>query len=152
LFFEPSRPEVEVIDEYFRMVDRLLEPSAYLARAYRSILAMRPTRSAQAAKEGKTLPPAAGPPQRKSRGDIMKDIRRFLILSWSQGVKSPYRGQFWRQLYGVWQQNPSRLIRYLRTCAYGEDFFPFREALLRYRNSLKTQEQEKEPQLSAAAS
>ncbi len=30
------------------MVDRLLEPSAYLDRAYRSILAMRPTRSALA--------------------------------------------------------------------------------------------------------
>jgi radical SAM superfamily enzyme YgiQ (UPF0313 family) len=151
LFFEPSRPEEEVIEEYYRMVDRLLEPSAYLARAYRAILAMRPTRSALAAREGKTIAPA-GPPHQKSRTDVLNDIRRFLRLAWSQGVKSSCRGQFWRQLYGVWQQNPTRLIRYLRTVAYGADFFPFREALLQYKNSLKAQEQEKEPQLSAMAS
>jgi hypothetical protein len=112
---------------------------------------MRPTRSAQAARDGQTLP-AAGPPHWKKRSDVLKDIRRFLILSWSQGVKSPYRGQFWRQLYGVWQNNPSRMVRYLRTLAYGEDFFPFREALLRYRNNVKAQEQKNEPRLSAAAS
>jgi radical SAM superfamily enzyme YgiQ (UPF0313 family) len=151
MFFQPSRPEEEVVEEYYRMVDRLLEPSAYLARAYRSILAMRPTRSAQAAKAGKTLTPA-GPPHQRSRTDVLNDIRRFLRLAWSQGVKSSCRGQFWRQLYGVWQQNPTRLIRYLRTCAYGEDFFPFREALLKHKKSLKAREQEKAPELSAMAS
>jgi radical SAM superfamily enzyme YgiQ (UPF0313 family) len=151
LFFEPSRPEAEVVEEYFRMVDRLLEPSAYLARAYRAILAMRPTRSAMAAKAGKTLPPA-GPFLQKSQTDIQNDILRFLRLAWSQGVKSSCRGQFWRQLYGVWQHNPSRLIRYLRTCAFGEDFFPFREALIRHRQSLKAQAPEKAPQLKAAVS
>jgi radical SAM superfamily enzyme YgiQ (UPF0313 family) len=149
LFFEPSRPEEEVIAEYYRMVDRLLEPSAYLARAYRSILAMRPTRSAQAAKHDKTLP-AAGPPNRKSRSDILKDIRRFSILAWSQGVKGSCRGQFWRQLYGVWKKNPSRMIRYLRTLAYGADFFPFREALLRHSKNLRILK--KAPQLTAKAS
>jgi radical SAM superfamily enzyme YgiQ (UPF0313 family) len=151
MFFQPSRPEAEVIEEYYRMVDRLLEPSAYLARAYRAILAMRPTRSAQAAKEGKTLPPA-GPPHRKSRNDVLNDIRRFLRLAWGQGVKSSCRGQFWRQLYGVWRQNPSRLVRYLRACAYGADFFPFRETILRHRESLKAPAKEKAPQLTALAS
>jgi radical SAM superfamily enzyme YgiQ (UPF0313 family) len=151
MFFEPSRPEEEVVEEYFRMVDRLLEPSAYLARAYRSILAMRPTRSALAAREGKTLTPA-GPPHQKSRGDVINDIRRFLRLAWSQGVKSSCRGQFWRQLYGVWKHNPSRLIRYLRTCAYGEDFFPFREALLRHQQNLQTQTKKEAPPLAALAS
>jgi radical SAM superfamily enzyme YgiQ (UPF0313 family) len=149
MFFEPLRPEEEVIEEYFRMVDRLLEPSAYLARAYRAILAMRPTRSALAAKKGKTIP-AAGPPHRKSRSDVLEDIRHFWRLAWSQGVKSSCRGQFWRQLYGVWQHNPSRLIRYLRTCAYGADFFPFREALLRHSKNLRVQK--KTPQLTAKAS
>jgi radical SAM superfamily enzyme YgiQ (UPF0313 family) len=138
MFFEPSRPEEEVIDEYFRMVDRLLEPSAYLARAYRSILAMRPTRSALAAKEGKTLP-AAGPPQQKSWKDYLIDIRRFGLIAWSQGVKGSCRGQFWRQLYGVWKKNPSRMVRYIRTLAYGEDFFPFRETLLRHSKNLRVQ-------------
>ena len=155
MFLQPSRSEEEIVEEYFRMVDRLLEPSAFLGRAYRSILAMRPTRSALAARNGKTLPPA-GPPHQKSRGDYLNDIRRFLRLTWSQGVKSACRGQFWRQLYGVWRHNPSRLIRYLRICAYGEDFFPFREALLRHKDSLRAKDQDqakaKTPQLSAMAS
>jgi radical SAM superfamily enzyme YgiQ (UPF0313 family) len=149
MFFQPSRPEEKILAEFFRMVDRLYEPSAYLARAYRSILAMRPTRSALAAKNGKTLPPA-GPPHQKSLGDVLNDIRRFLRLSWSQGVKSSCRGQFWRQLYGIWQKNPSRLLRYIRICAWGEDFFLFREAMRRHRAGLLAQE--KEPQLSALAS
>jgi radical SAM superfamily enzyme YgiQ (UPF0313 family) len=155
MFLQPSRSEEEIVEEYFRMVDRLLEPSAFLGRAYRSILAMRPTRSALAAKNGKTLPPA-GPPHQKSRGDYLNDIRRFLRLTWSQGVKSACRGQFWRQLYGVWRHNPSRLVRYLRTCSYGEDFFLFREALLRHKDSLRAKDQDqakaKTPQLSAMAS
>jgi radical SAM superfamily enzyme YgiQ (UPF0313 family) len=148
LFFQPSRPEEEILGEYFRMVDRLLEPSAYLARAYRSILAMRPTRSALAASSGKPLPPA-GPSPQKQTSDHLGDLRRFFRLSWSQGVKAPYRRQFWRQLYGIWRKNPSRLVRYLRTCAYGEDLFRFREALLRERKNIKVQE--RAPQPSAIA-
>ena len=150
IFFQPSRPEAEIIGEYFRMVDRLLEPSAYLARAYRSILAMRPTRSALATKNGGAPSSPAGPPHQKDSGDYLNDIRRFSRLAWSQGVKSSCRVQFWRQLYGIWQKNPSRLVRYLTTCAYGEDLFRFREALLREVKNLKTQEEA--PRLAAAAS
>jgi radical SAM superfamily enzyme YgiQ (UPF0313 family) len=151
MFFEPSRPEEEILAEFFRMVDRLYEPSAYLARAYRSILAMRPTRSAMAAKKGKPLPPA-GPSRQKTPGNYLNDLRRFLRLSWSQGVRSSCRGQFWRQLYGIWQQNPSRLLRYIRLCAWGEDFFLFREAMRRHKACLPAPKKEQEPQLSAAAS
>ncbi len=148
MFFQPSRPEEEILAEYTRMVDRLCEPSAFLARAYRAILAMRPTRATLAATNGKPLPPD-GSRQKQSLSDNIIDVRRFLLLAWRQGIKSPHRHQFWRQLYGVWQQNPSRLIRYLRTCAYGEDLFLFREALLRHRKSLKAQKEG--PQLSALA-
>ena len=62
-----------------------------------------------------------------------------MLLVWRQGIKPPYRGQFWRQLYGVWQQNPSRLIRYLTVCAYGEDLFLFRKKFRQYREGLKNQ-------------
>jgi radical SAM superfamily enzyme YgiQ (UPF0313 family) len=148
MFFQPSRPEEDIISEYFLAVDRLYEPSAFLGRAYRSILAMRPTRASLAATNGTPLPPA-GSRQKQTLSDTIIDFRRFLLLAWRQGVKSPHRHQFWRQLYGVWQQNPSRLIRYLRTCAYGEDLFLFREALLRHQKSLKPREEG--PQLSALA-
>jgi radical SAM superfamily enzyme YgiQ (UPF0313 family) len=138
MFFQPSRPEEDIISEYFRAVDRLYEPSAFLGRAYRSILAMRPTRAAKAARQGQPLPPA-GPRHPKSLSDHLVDVRRLLRLVWRQGVKSSCRHQFWQQLYGVWQQNPSRLIRYLTVCAYGEDLIQFRERFRQYREGLKNQ-------------
>ncbi|MEJ2069352.1 MAG: B12-binding domain-containing radical SAM protein [Syntrophobacterales bacterium] len=138
MFFQPSRPEEEIISEYVRAVDRLYEPSAFLGRAYRSILAMRPTRAAKASRQGQPLPPS-GPRHQKALREHLVDVRRFLRLAWSQGVKSSCRRQFWQQLYGVWQQNPSRLIRYLGLCAYGEDLIQFRERFRQYREGLKNQ-------------
>ncbi|MFW6127069.1 MAG: B12-binding domain-containing radical SAM protein, partial [Thermodesulfobacteriota bacterium] len=136
MFFEPSRPEEEIVSEYFRMVDRLYEPRAFFARAYRSILAMRPTRAAQASANGRPLPPAA-PRAPKNPGEHFLDIQRLLNLIWKQGIKPSYRGQFWRQLYGVWRRNPSRLVRYLTICAYGQDLILFRERFRQYRDSQK---------------
>ncbi len=138
MFLQPARPEEDIISEYFRVVDRLYEPSAFLGRAYRSILAMRPTRAAQAAHQGRPSAPS-GPRPRKTLQEHLIDIRRFLRLAWTQGIKSPFRGQFWRQLYGVWQQNPSRLVRYLTVCAYGEDLMRFRERFQRYREGQQNQ-------------
>jgi radical SAM superfamily enzyme YgiQ (UPF0313 family) len=132
MFFQPSRPEEEVISEYCRMVDRLYEPSAFLGRVYRAILAMRPTRAAQAARLDKPFSPS-GPRHKKSLREQLADVRRFLILIWRQGIKPSYRRQFWQQFYGVWRQNPSRLVRYLTVCAYGEDLFRFRERFRQYR-------------------
>ena len=134
LFFQPSRPEEEIVSEYFRAVDRLYEPSAFLGRAYRSILAMRPTRAAQAAANGQPLPLGAPRPPKALREHLL-DIRRLLRLVWRQGLKPSYRGQFWRQLYGVWQHNPSRLVRYLTLCAYGEDLILFRQRFRHYRET-----------------
>lgn len=138
LFFQPSRPEEEIVSEYFRTVDRLYEPSAFLSRAYRSILAMRPTRAAQAAAHGQPPTPAVSRPKKGLQGHLL-DVRRLLRLVWRQGLKPSYRGQFWRQLYGVWQQNPSRLVRYLTVCAYGEDLIRFRERFRRYREGQRTE-------------
>jgi hypothetical protein len=51
-------------------------------------------------------------------------------LFWRQGVVANYRWQFWRQLAGIYRQNPSRLAKYLSQCAMGENLFPIRESLL----------------------
>ena len=53
-----------------------------------------------------------------------------LKLIWRQGVVASYRLQFWRQLLGVYRQNPSRLQKYLEKCGIGENLFPIRESLL----------------------
>jgi radical SAM superfamily enzyme YgiQ (UPF0313 family) len=125
--FLPARPAGEITAEYVRAVDYLYEPSNYLARAYQDILAMRPTRAAA----GKSQGSKSG----KQKGRVplhgkFVDLMSLLKLIWRQGVVAGYRWQFWRQLVGVYRQNPSRLQKYLEKCGMGENIFPIRESLL----------------------
>ena len=125
--FLPTRPAAEIMAEYIRTVDYLYEPTKYLARTYRHYLAMRPTRAAG----GKSPSPEHG-----NRKDLLpfharrEDLVALLKLFWRQGIVADYRRQFWRQLVGVYRQNPSRLAKYLTQCAMGENLFRIRENLL----------------------
>ena len=126
--FLPARPAAEITAEYVRAVDYLYEPSNYLARAYQDILAMRPTRAATAGKN-------QGPKSGHQKAPVLLhgkfvDLMSLLKLIWRQGVVAGYRRQFWRQLVGVYRQNPSRLQKYLEKCGMGENLFPIREGLL----------------------
>ena len=125
--FLPTRPAAEIVAEYIRTVDYLYEPTKYLARTYRHLLAMRPTRSAA----GKSPSPGHG--KQKSRLPFharREDLVGLLKLFWRQGIVAGYRRQFWRQLVGIYRQNPSRLAKYLTQCAMGENLFRIREDLL----------------------
>ncbi|MFZ2089857.1 MAG: B12-binding domain-containing radical SAM protein [Desulfobaccales bacterium] len=127
--FEPDRPEADVMQEYVDAWNYLYEPSRYLARAYRCYLAMRPAPRAQAAAAG------GHPPQKGvlDRGmgwrRIVTELKAFLqIIRW-QGVRTPYRRQFWTQMIGMWRQNPTRFVEYISTCAVGEDLFDMRRVV-----------------------
>ncbi len=135
--FTPSRPQQEILAEYVAAIDALYTPERFLDRAYRYIMAMRPTRSA-ARKTGDApaAPATAAAPQPAVPKQVpfaqkMRDLRGLLRLIWRQGVVPSYRLQFWRQLYGVWRSNPSRLIRYLLICGFGENLFALRRHILR---------------------
>ena len=58
---------------------------------------------------------------------LLRDLRRGVKVFWRQGIKAPYRGQFWRQLLDVWRRNPSRLKKYIVLCAMGENGFVLRK-------------------------
>jgi radical SAM superfamily enzyme YgiQ (UPF0313 family) len=125
--FLPTRPAAEIVAEYIRAVDNLYEPTKYLARTYRFYLAMRPTRAAG----GKSQ----GPEHGKQKSGLPFNARRedlvaMLKLFWRQGIVAGYRRQFWRQLVGIYRQNPSRMTKYLTQCAMGENLFRIREGLL----------------------
>jgi len=120
----PHRPEEEIREEFLRATERLYEPTAYLRRAYHYILNTRPTRRAL----GTDTPgeqAAARPPDLGPKSGKIKELPILLRLIWRQGIRAPYRWQFWRQLVGVMQKNPSRKIRYLITCGLGEDMFAY---------------------------
>ncbi len=129
LNYLPDRPEAEILREYVQTVDRLYEPSRFLARAYQQILTMRPTRRQMKIQAGQKSPARkkAQLPWRKQ----VKDLLALVKLVWRQGIWAGCRGQFWRQLWGVYRKNPSRLRRYIVICALGESVFGLRREVLR---------------------
>jgi len=132
LNYVPTRPGAEILREYVDVVDRLYEPSRYLARVYQYYLTMRPTRrflGLIAAKPGRPRPHGR-PANRPLPGSAFLELRKLLRLLWRQGVLAPYRRQFWRQLAGIYRGNPSRLKKYLVTCGFGEDLFWIRKLVL----------------------
>ncbi|MBI5251606.1 MAG: B12-binding domain-containing radical SAM protein [Desulfomonile tiedjei] len=122
--YVPSRPESEIIEEYLEAVNRLYEPSGYLSRSYGYFLAMRPTRHFLAT--GETRPPSDND---RSFAERMRELRSLLRLIWWQGIMSPYRLQFWRQLVGMFKNNPTRTKKYLVCLATGENMFRMRQVI-----------------------
>jgi radical SAM superfamily enzyme YgiQ (UPF0313 family) len=126
---EPDRPEADIMQEYVDAWDYLYEPSRFLARAYRCHLAMRPARQAQAAAAGgpwsKDLVFGQGMTWRR----IFIELKAFFQIIWWQGIKTPYRRQFWSQMIGMWRQNPTRFAEYIATCAVGEDLFNMKKVV-----------------------
>jgi radical SAM superfamily enzyme YgiQ (UPF0313 family) len=123
--FIPTRPLAEIMDEYIRATECLYDPSAFLKRAFKSILRMRPTRRAlgQEEKNGQPFPTSPDINQKITRTEAFYPLLR---LIWRQGICPPYRWQFWKQLLDVIHKNPSRKIRYLSYCVLGESLFAHR--------------------------
>jgi len=122
----PTRPIEEILKEYVDVADRLYDPTAYLERAYRYCLEMRPTRRAMALKAGRKLPRESSAGKLPLRLAI-RNFRALMKLIWSQGIAAPYRAQFWRQLVGIYRNNPSRIVSYLNALGEGENLFLLRE-------------------------
>lgn len=123
--FIPTRPAGEIMKEYLQAIERLYEPSAYMKRAFQAIFRMRPTRRALGQDE-KYVQPSHTSSDFKQKISKTKGLSGLMRLIWRQGIHSPYCWQFWKQLLGVIQKNPSRKIRYLNYCALGESLFAYR--------------------------
>jgi radical SAM superfamily enzyme YgiQ (UPF0313 family) len=125
--FDPERPEKEIVQEFVDVWEYLYEPSRYLARTYRYFRAMRPTRAAIAAARGELPPGDDAPAQGVSMRARLIMLLAFFKILWRQGIRPPFRGQFWRQLFGMLRWNPSRVRWYIDTCSMGEDLFEIRK-------------------------
>lgn len=120
--FTPQRPIEAIFAEQLAALNALYAPGAYLGRAFRATLAMRPTRGSRpgAAPKAKA-DPALAVAQKNRSPDVMPLMR----LIWRQGLAGEARWQFWRQLALVAWRNPSRLRRYIVLCGMGENLFSF---------------------------
>jgi radical SAM superfamily enzyme YgiQ (UPF0313 family) len=130
--YVPTRPQEEILAEFVRGIDRLYEPTAYLGRTYRYFLTMRPTRRALASR-GQPTTTAKTQVSQSHPVTLRMAIKRLLTwmkLIWRQGIRPAYRWQFWRQLQGIYRQNPSRMVSYIMVCALGENLFDLRKTIL----------------------
>jgi radical SAM superfamily enzyme YgiQ (UPF0313 family) len=134
LSYIPTRPQEEILAEFVQTIDRLYEPTAYLARVYRYFLNMRPTRRALAPQgQPQTTPKATSSVVLPTARQISSGGREVLALAkliWRQGIRPSYRCQYWRQLLGIYRQNPSRMKSFILACAMGEDLFALRKEML----------------------
>ncbi len=128
LNYLPTRSEEEILAEYARGISYLCEPSNFLRRAHRHILAMRPTRKALGLEEERQSRPVRedGTSGKPTGFRVLSAIFKFL---WRQGVQADFRGQFWRQLADIYRRNPSRLRRYLLLCVVGENMYQRRDRM-----------------------
>jgi radical SAM superfamily enzyme YgiQ (UPF0313 family) len=133
LNFRPSRPQVDILADFRATAERLGSPSALLARAYRAILAMRPTRSYLGWQSGQTqaIPTPQIQPENPRPIHRLYTLPVLFRLLWRVWVRVGQQGQFWRQLAGVYRRNPSRLQKYLFLCAFGYDLSHYWEELFR---------------------
>jgi radical SAM superfamily enzyme YgiQ (UPF0313 family) len=130
LLHVPTRPAAEILSEYRGLWEQLQDPAHYLARAYRYFLSMRPTRACLAEEQGH-----ANSRGRTRRWLLLKETPKsmwlFGKLCFALGVMSSCRRLYWTQLVGMFRRNPSRMIRYLRSLAFGLDMFAVRTVMLR---------------------
>lgn len=123
--FVTTRPFEEIKAEYIAAWKQLYEPRTYLKRVYRHCLEIRPTRKA-AAKSNNTRETADIVPDPKKK-NLKKHNQAvvFARLCWRQGVLRSSRFLFWKQLLGMYRNNPSRLFKYITLLVLGEDMFAF---------------------------
>jgi radical SAM superfamily enzyme YgiQ (UPF0313 family) len=122
-----SRPQSEVIREFIDLTDQVYEPKAFLKRSYNYYLNMRPTRKALANNAGDNY--SEIPQEKPAHGEIIGTLLAFLRVVWRQGVVDDCRFLFWKQLFGIYFKNPSRLHTYLLSIGLGENLFKIREMM-----------------------
>lgn len=125
--FIPTRPVEEIAAEYVEAYQTLYDPVVYLERTYRHFRKLG------------LNPPFAHPPKvaatKKARrtpamlwqgllGDL-RMARAAVVVIWRQGVVRKTRGAFWRNLFAIRRENPTRLGTYVAICAHAEHFIAY---------------------------
>jgi radical SAM superfamily enzyme YgiQ (UPF0313 family) len=128
LTYRPDRPAAQLIHEYLDCWLQVYEPSRFLARAYRYYQTMRPTRALSASSRGEGSTNAM-PEKPRPLAEQLTKLFRCLPFFWRQGVKAPYRRQFWGQIMGIRRHNPSRMYKYLKMCIFVDDISHTREIM-----------------------
>ena len=121
--FVPTRPMEEIAQEFVEGFWELYDPKRFLDRVYRHFMLLKEA----------DYPKKPRPLGRKIN---WRNVRALLTVCWRQGVMRETRGQFWRNLVGMYRNNPGGIGSYLSTCAQAEHFLEYR---VRVRESIGRQ-------------
>jgi radical SAM superfamily enzyme YgiQ (UPF0313 family) len=107
--FIPTRPIVEIAQEYLNAFCQLYDPIRYLDRVYRYFL--------------KLGPPTVRMPIKRPEWVV---IHALAVVFWRQGIERKTRWKFWRHLIDLLMKNPQVVEQYVIICAQNEHFLEFR--------------------------
>jgi radical SAM superfamily enzyme YgiQ (UPF0313 family) len=127
LTFDPRRPDRDIVAEHRQAWDYLYEPGRFLSRSHRYFLELGSRRPASSRNPAR--PPALLPRSLASLLNHGHDLLTLLRVSWSQGVCSPHRRQYWRQFVDIYRRRPGYFPKYIETLVIGEDMFRLRRSL-----------------------
>ncbi|MEB3327232.1 MAG: B12-binding domain-containing radical SAM protein [Synechococcus sp.] len=121
LNFTPTRPIRDIANEYVDAFGALYEPNAFIDRVYSYFLKLPPQKYKELIVPG----------SRPSKPPSWIDLRALAIVLWRQGIKRDTRVRFWKALYGMYRQNPKRLIGFISILAHNEHFLEYRAIVRR---------------------
>ncbi len=135
--YVPSRPEQEITDEFVNAWTYMYEPSRFLQRAYRQTLATRPTRASSRG-EGPAEQVVTAPVPRTKVAEKWENTKRLLrvVRFWKLGTLNGFL--FWRLLFGVFRNNPSRMLRYTAAIGLGPDLIDYGDYMIRKHRENRT--------------
>jgi radical SAM superfamily enzyme YgiQ (UPF0313 family) len=111
--FVPTRPLVEIAEEFINLYQVLYDPGFYVERSFRHIARMEPS------------------PLKKSFSiPSLPELRAVMITLYRQGVRYPSRWKFWKYFFTAMFTFPSsRFEQFLSACVMGEHYFEFRDTV-----------------------
>jgi radical SAM superfamily enzyme YgiQ (UPF0313 family) len=106
--FTPTRPVVEITEEFIDAFWQMYEPMPYLKRTFRCFRMMNGWRS------------------KHNRSITQHELRLYWAICWRQGVVRNTRFVFWWQLLVLAVLKPRLLYDYITVLGVGEHFFSYR--------------------------
>ncbi len=110
--FLPTRPEAEIVQEFIDLYEKLYEPAAYMKRSYECFSRMENN------------------PPKKRRGTItVSELKAICAVIWRQGIVSPSRLTFWKNIIISYLRFPRLLDRYFCSFITAEHYYEYRHTI-----------------------
>jgi hypothetical protein len=112
--FVPTRPLIDIVEEFIHVYEVLYEPKAFVERAFEHYRRMSPPKV-----------------KRALRMPQLSELRALAITLFRQGLVFQSRRTFWKFLLKALWSYPDRIDRFLTACVVSEHYYDFRDTICR---------------------